>query len=380
MVIKILFVFGCPLNKGGTENVMINICKNIDRDKFHVDFLIFDNTKDISDDKKFLESLGCVFYSITARKVDRRRHNQELDLFFKTHKYDIVHTHMDAIGEEALRKAKKYHVASRIAHSHNTDQLENPNGIKEWLHKGYLVLEKYLLRHYANYYIACSDEAGLWLFGQRICEGADYLLLNNAIDARKYEFNQQVRDLKRKELGIDGKKVIIHVGQFRTQKNHKMIISIFNILYRENNDYKLILVGDGEERAEIEKMVSEKGLDNAVDFLGNRTDVSELLQAADLFIFPSLYEGLGIALLEAEASDLPCVVSNTIPGRAIITDKVKKVSLDAPEKEWSLKVEELFLRKEIRHSRVEDFINYGFDIESQIRILEDFYRKSVNNG
>ena len=375
--LRILFVFGCPLKKGGTENVMINIVKNIDRDRFHIDFLIFDKTPDQSDDKKYLESLGCGFYQITARGVDRKLHNRELDEFFRDHKYDIVHTHMDAIGEEALKAAKKHGVKALIAHSHNTDQLDNPKGLKDHLHKCYLIYEKHLLRRYAGYFVACSPEAGKWLFGEKICNGDKYLLLNNSIDSSAYAYDEYTRNAVRKELGLDGRKVIIHVGQFRTQKNHGKVIDVFDELHKRDDSFALVLVGTGEEQDNIKSKVEALGLKEDVLFLGNRNDIPELLMSADVFLFPSLYEGLGIALLEAQAADLICVVSDTIPELAVLTEKVRSVNLTESASVWSDIVEEMMGKYTVRRDRSELFTEKGYDINAQIKVLESFYMKAA---
>ena len=375
--LRILFVFGCPLKKGGTENVMINIVKNIDRDRFHIDFLIFDKTPDQSDDKKYLESLGCRFYQITARGVDRKLHNRELDEFFRDHKYDIVHTHMDAIGEEALKAAKKHGIKALIAHSHNTDQLDNPKGLKDHLHKCYLIYEKHLLRRYAEYFVACSPEAGKWLFGDKICNSEKYLLLKNSIDSSAYSFDEETRNAVRKELGLEGRKVVIHVGQFRTQKNHGKVIEVFNELHKRDDSFALVLVGTGEERDNIKPKVEELGLKEDVLFLGNRNDIPELLMSADVFLFPSLYEGLGIALLEAQAADLICVVSDTIPELAVLTEKVRSVNLTESASVWGDIVEEMMGKYTVRRDRSELFTEKGYDINAQIKVLESFYMKAA---
>lgn len=375
--LRILFVFGCPLKKGGTENVMINIVKNIDRDRFHIDFLIFDKTPDQSDDKKYLESLGCRFYQITARGVDRKLHNRELDEFFRDHEYDIVHTHMDAIGEEALKAAKKHGIKALIAHSHNTDQLDNPKGLKDHLHKCYLIYEKHLLRRYAEYFVACSPEAGKWLFGDKICNSEKYLLLKNAIDSSAYSYDEETRNAVRKELGLEGRKVIIHVGQFRTQKNHGKVIEVFNELHKRDDSFALVLVGTGEEQDNIKSKVEELGLKEDVLFMGNRNDIPELLMSADVFLFPSLYEGLGIALLEAQAADLICVVSDTIPELAVLTEKVKAVNLTESASVWGDIVEEMMGKYTVRRDRSELFTEKGYDISAQIKVLESFYMKAA---
>ncbi len=375
--LRILFVFGCPLKKGGTENVMINIVKNIDREMFHIDFLIFDKTPDTSDDKKYLESLGCRFYQITARGIDRKIHNKELEEFFKEHKYDIVHTHMDAIGEEALKAAKKHGIKARIAHSHNTDQLDNPKGLKDHLHRAYLKYEKHLLRRYAEYYVACSPEAGKWLFGKKRCSGDNYLLLTNAVESSKYSYDEAIRDEVRKELGIEGKKVIIHVGQFRTQKNHDKVIEIFRELCSRDEAYRLILVGKGEDEYRIRDMVSGMGLSGKVRFLGNRNDVDRLLQAADVFLFPSLYEGLSIALLEAQASDLICIVSDTVSPASFVTEKAVSLGLDKDAKTWADKIESALDEYKTRSDMKSLFTEKGYDISAQIKVLEKFYIKAA---
>lgn len=375
--LRILFVFGCPLKKGGTENVMINIVKNIDRDRFHIDFLIFDKAPDQSDDKKYLESLGCRFYQITARGVDRKLHNRELDEFFRDHEYDIVHTHMDAIGEEALKAAKKHGIKALIAHSHNTDQLDNPKGLKDHLHKSYLIYEKHLLRRYAEYFVACSPEAGKWLFGDKICNSDKYLLLKNSIDSSAYAYDEETRNAVRKELGLEGRKVVIHVGQFRTQKNHSKVIDVFNELHKRDDSFALVLVGTGKEQDNIKSKVEALGLKEDVLFLGNRNDILELLMSADVFLFPSLYEGLGIALLEAQAADLICVVSDTIPELAVLTEKVRSVNLTESASVWSDIVEEMMGKYTVRRDRSELFTEKGYDINAQIKVLESFYMKAA---
>ena len=375
--LRILFVFGCPLKKGGTENVMSNIVKNIDLEMFHIDFLIFDKTPDTSEDKKYLESLGCRFYQITARGTDRKLHNKELDEFFKEHKYDIVHTHMDAIGEEALKAAKKHGVKARIAHSHNTDQLDNPKGLKDHLHRAYLKYEKHLLRRYADYYVACSPEAGKWLFGERRCSGDNYLLLTNAIESSKYSYDEEIRAEVRNELGLEGKKVIIHVGQFRTQKNHDKIIDVFSELCSRDESYRLILVGNGEEEDRIRNKVRDIGLSDKVLFLGSRNDVDRLLQAADVFLFPSLYEGLSIALLEAQASDLICIVSDTVSPASFVTEKTMGLGLDNDSRVWADKIQSSLDAYKTRSDRRSLFAEKGYDISAQIKVLEKFYKKAA---
>ena len=381
MKINILFVYRGPFNKGGMENVMINICKYIDKELFHIDFLILDKAEDNSSEKKYLETLGCKFYAITSRKDDFLLHINELDDFFNSHQYDIVHTHMDAIGDEALRIARKHNVRIRIAHSHNTDfVLVNNTGIIGFFHKKYMILEKYLLRYYANYYIACSTEAGEWLFGRKICHGPNYLMLNNFIELNNFIYDENIRKVMRSELHVENKKVIIHVGQFRKQKNHQMILKIFKLLHQRDNNYHLILVGDGSERNSIENYIRDNELEETVSMLGARDDVNKLLQAADIFLFPSLFEGFGNALLEAQVSDLPCIISENIPTDAIVIEKVKTINLNETPEFWADCLEKLLSESKQRKNRIQDFIERGFDERTQIKKLEDFYKNAFESN
>ena len=284
---------------------------------------------------------------------------------------------MDAIGEEALKAAKKHGVKARIAHSHNTDQLDNPKGLKDHLHRAYLKYEKHLLRRYADYYVACSPEAGKWLFGERRCSGDNYLLLTNAIESSKYSYDEEIRAEVRNELGLEGKKVIIHVGQFRTQKNHDKIIDVFSELCSRDESYRLILVGNGEEEDRIRNKVRDIGLSDKVLFLGSRNDVDRLLQAADVFLFPSLYEGLSIALLEAQASDLICIVSDTVSPASFVTEKTMGLGLDNDSRVWADKIQSSLDAYKTRSDRRSLFAEKGYDISAQIKVLEKFYKKAA---
>ena len=191
---------------------------------------------------------------------------------------------------------------------------------------------------------------------------------------------KNTRNAVRKELGLDGRKVIIHVGQFRTQKNHGMVIDVFNELHKRDDSYKLVLVGTGEEQDNIKAKAEELGLREDVLFLGNRNDIPGLLTASDIFLFPSLYEGLPIALLEAQAADLICVVSDTISEVALLTEKVKSLSLSASPSVWADVTEAMMKEYNVRCDRREFFIEKGFDISTNIRKLEDLYKRAVENG
>ena len=359
----------------GITNVMLGYCTAILKLAKDIRFdLVCINEPEEKYTRPFLESGGKVY--VLSRLKHPLEYRKQLGKIFRG--ADAVHAHGNsatlALEMEAAFNAG---VPLRIAHSHNTDQLDNPKGLKDHLHRAYLKYEKHLLRRYAEYYVACSPEAGKWLFGKKRCKGENYLLLTNAIESSRYSYDEETRAEVRKELGFEGKKVIIHVGQFRTQKNHDKVIEIFSELCSRDEAYRLILVGKGEDEYRIRDKVSSMGLSGKVRFLGNRNDVDRLLQAADVFLFPSLYEGLSIALLEAQASDLICIVSDTVSPSSFVTEKAVSLGLDKDAKTWADKIEASLDAFKTRSDRKSLFTDKGYDISAQIKVLEKFYMKAA---
>ena len=201
-MIRILFVFGDVLKKGGTEKVMLNIFDHIDRSRFSIDFLLLTDEPDNSDAATHIRENGGQIYQIIRRGKDHKEHLRQLDEFFREHTYDIVHTHMDAIGDEALIAARRAGVAVRVAHSHSTRQRSKTGGVKGCLHGLYLKLERERLRKNATHFVACSQQAGKWLFGETICAGKRYLELKNAIELERYSYSEEKRAQVRELLGI----------------------------------------------------------------------------------------------------------------------------------------------------------------------------------
>ena len=198
---------------------------------------------------------------------------------------------------------------------------------------------------YANLQLACSKEAGEWLFGN-----TQFIVLNNGIDVSKYVFNQNIREEYRKILGFSDELVLGHVGRFSNQKNHNFLIDIFYEIIKINKKSKLILIGTGELENEIKEKVESLSLKEKVIFLGARADVNKIMQAMDVFILPSLFEGLPVVGVEAQASGLPCIISDTVSKDVKITDSVLQISLSLPPEEWGKKLidfYETFERKDM---------------------------------
>lgn len=361
--IRVLHVLG-RLNRGGAETMVMNLYRKIDRSKVQFDFIIHTNDKcDYSDE---ILSLGGVIYSI-PRFIGKNyiQYSRAWDRFFKEHpEYKIIHGHVRSTASIYLQIAKRNDLIT-IAHSHNTS-----SGISFSAFSKNML--QYPIRYIADYLFACSISAGKWLFGKSVMERRNFVILKNAIETKEFTFNQDIRNKIRKQLQVEDKYLIGHIGRFNTQKNHHLLIDIFNAVSSINKNSILLLIGDGELRTEIEKKVNDLGLTDSVIFMGVRSDIPELLQAMDCFLFPSLFEGLGIVTIEAQAAGLPCLVSNSIPEEAYITDLIESLPLSCSIEQWaerilfySNNIERRVVKKEIERS--------GYDINSTVQGLQKFY-------
>lgn len=349
------------MNRGGLETMLMNYYRNIDRSKIQFDFLTHrpENEKKDYDDE--IRSLGGRIYHMPVLNPFSPGYMKSLDKFFKEHKeYKIVHSHLDCLSAYPLKAAKKNGVPVRIAHSHNTSQEKN----LKYLIKDYA---KKQIPKYATHLFACGQEAGKWMFGKH-----KFQIMNNAIDAKKFIYNEEVRREKRKELDLEGKFVIGHVGRFNVQKNHEFLIDIFYQIQKKESNAVLLLVGNGELEEKIKDKVRRLGLEEKVIFYGISERIYEILQAVDVFVFPSLFEGLGIALVEAQAAGIECFASlGVIPHEAKVTDHCHFVSLDESSEQWAEYI--LKNKKYKKNNTYVDIKNHGYDIEKNVKKLEEFY-------
>ena len=269
---------------GGVESVVMNYYRNIDRDKIQFHFLCDEDSTDIPYDE--IEKLGGKVIVIPPYQK-LFKYQKELYKIFKENNYKIVHSHINALSVFPLRIAKKAKIPVRIAHSHSTSNK------KEWKKNILKMILRPFSKLYANNYFACTEYAGKWLFGKKVVERKELNVINNAIDLKKFEFNENTREDLRKELGIKEDVLVIgHVGRFMKQKNHEFLIDVFEKAIKQDDNIYLILVGQGPLEDKIKEMAKEKGIENKILFLGQRNDVNKLYQAMDIFVLPSLYEGL----------------------------------------------------------------------------------------
>ena len=271
-------------NGGGVESVVMNYYRNIDRNKIQFHFLCDEDSTDIPYEE--IEKLGGKVIVIPPYQK-LFKYQKELYRIFKENNYKIVHSHINALSVFPLRIAKKAKIPVRIAHSHSTSNK------KEWKKNILKMILRPLSKLYANNYFACTEYAGKWLFGKKVVERKELNVINNAIDLKKFEFNENIRKALRKELGIKDDTLIIgHVGRFMKQKNHEFLIEVFNEVYKKNQNTLLILIGQGPLLSEIKQKAINLNIEDKIRFIGQVTNVEKYYNIMDIFLFPSIYEGL----------------------------------------------------------------------------------------
>ncbi len=357
--VRILIVDGKLIN-GGVEAFIMNIYRHIDRNKLQFDFLVHYKERFFYDDE--IESLGGKIYRLSFRNDNNYlKYKRDLKNFFNSHKeYKIIWGHMDGLASVYLKAAKKSGVPITIAHSHITSSENSVKG-----------LVKRVLRHnlskYTDYRFACSTEAGKYLY-----KSNDFKLIHNAIDVEKFKFDKAIRNKIRRERNWEGYNIIGHVGRFFPQKNHLYLIKIFKALCEVDDSYKLCLCGDGEDRAFIESKVKEYNLSSKIEFTGNVSNMNEFYQGFDLFILPSLYEGLPVSGIEAQTSGLPCLFSKNITKETeLLSDIVKFISIENEPQEWINPI--LSFKENQRLDRSTTVKNMGYDIKDLSDKLQRFF-------
>lgn len=352
---------------GGVEAVVMNYYRHIDRNKIQFDFICDEDSTCIPYEE--IEKLGGKVILIPPYQKVFKYH-KELKRVLKEGKYKIVHSHINTLSVFSLFAAKCAGVPVRIAHSHSTT---NKKEKKKHLMKK---IFKFFSKLFATDYMACTEHAGRWMFGNKEFNEGNVYILNNAIELNKYEYNEKIRIKKRKELNIDANTLVIgHVGRFVEQKNHKFLIDIFNELHKKNKNSILMLVGQGPLVQKMKEKVKKLNIEDSVLFLGQRKDVNELYQAMDIFLFPSLYEGLGMTVIEAQCSGLTCIASTEVPPIVKVTDKLIFVSLNKNIASWISCIKTIKKRSTCNY--VKEIAKKGFDINIEVIKLEKYYIERI---
>ena len=359
-MIRVLQMIG-TLGLGGSQTMLMSLYRNIDRKQIQFDFIL-----DHPDGVYFVpeaESLGARVFTITPfRGINAGEVRRDWNNFFYTHpgEYTVLHSHVRSYASLYLPVAKA-HGLKTIIHSHNTANGSGVNAaVKEALQKP--------LRHQADILMACSTEAGEWLFGKKACQSEKFVFLPNAVDTARFAAGSAKRRQMRQALGVEGRHVIGHVGRFNDQKNHAFLLEAFQRAHAQNPKAVLLLVGEGSLQSDMVRRAVSLGIAEDVLMTGNRDDVPELLAAMDIFAFPSLWEGLPVTLIEAQAAGLPCVISDVITTDVDITPLIERLPIDSPD-EWA----EALLEKRPRLDTREAVIRAGFDVCASARFISDLY-------
>lgn len=352
-MIKILHVVS-SLNGGGVENMLYNYYLHIDRNIVQFDFIVHGDSIGILETK--FQSLGSTIFHVTPKKQSFIKNIREINSIIKCRDYAIVHCHQNFSSFSTLLLALIYNVPVRISHAHGC---KNVQSIKVKIKNSFL---RFLNKLGANYFFACGFEAAKWLHGGKWLQNDTNKVMNNAIDINQFTYDVNIRKEYRKELNIEDKIVLLHVGRFSDEKNHLFLIDVIQKLLHESDKYMLLFVGEGNMEDTVRKRVQQKGVSKSVLFLGVRSDVANLMNAADIFLLPSKHEGFGITLIEAQATGLPVLTSDKVPRETRVTDLIQYISIDNIEI-WVEKI--LDTKTTSRKSRKVEVEVAGYSIETQ---------------
>lgn len=355
------------MNIGGAQVLLMNIYRRINRDKIQFDFLLNTEKECFYNDE--IKKLGGVIYTVSPRNKGIKKNKKDLIKFFKEHhnEYSIVHQHVSSLSYvEPLKIASEFKIPCRIIHGHSTQQ----GGSKLHIFLHYYNQQK--IKYYATDFFACSFNVAMWLSKKK---SDQFKIIKNGIETKKYKYSPEIRKKVRSELKIaEDTFVIGHVGRFTKAKNHQFLLTVFYELSQKYENAILLLVGNGELYQNIYKKAKELKIDKKIIFMGEQEDTSVFYQIFDFFVFPSLYEGLGISIIEAQCSGLKCFVSkDRVPDEVKITDLVKFIPIDSGTQIWT---DEMLIQMHNKYKRMDKSIDIKkaqYDIEDIAKKLQKFY-------
>lgn len=367
---KVLHYVGM-MNRGGMEMFIMNMYRNINRQEFQFDFAVHSAKQGDLDAE--IKTLGGTIHVFPAFRTSPQKYRKAWREFWHTHagEYTAFHFHTNSLANMvALEEATKAGVTIRIVHSHSTyankGKLQRLNDI---LH----VLHRRKLKRCATHLFACSSDAAQWMFGGIQYADKKVVIMKNGVECTQFAFRSDVRQERRRELGIDEKKVVGHIGKFLPVKNHSFIVDVLAEMIKHDKNVVGLLLGDGPLQAEIAEKIDHLGLKDNIILLGSRNDVNELLMAMDLYIMPSLYEGFAIASLEAQLSGVPVLLSDTIPKEIQIKENVHRFSLNEPIEAWAKKAFEVLDNERITDNTA--IINAGYDVMNTVKQYDQLLSK-----
>lgn len=368
-MIKVLQIMDNISIKSGVSSIVMNIYRNINRDRVQFDFLV-SNKVDNSYENEIKKYGGNIFYSgnpLSPKTLVRTCINNKIFLMENKDNYKAVHLHSPTIADMTIRYAKKIGIKNIIVHSHSTSF--STNSLK-------MIINSFLKRNllnYANIYFACSTEAAYFLYGKEFFEEKEIKIIKNGVEPEKYRFNSHYKKNILNEWRWNDYMVVCHTSNFSALKNIEFLIPVIENLTKYRKDIRFLFLGDGPTRENFEKKLINRNLQEYCKFIGFTDKVNYYLNAADLFVLPSIKEGLPVAVVEAQANGIPCIISESITKEVKVGD-VEFVPLN--QNNWIHKINSFkSLSDEERKNKSYKFRNSEFNIIKQSKILEDFYLK-----
>lgn len=354
------------LHLGGSQAFVMNMYRNIDRSKVQFDFVVTPETKEGFYDE--ITNLGGKIFSCPRYKgTNHIQYNKWWDDFFNEHpEYKVIHGHVRSTASIYLKIAKRHGLVT-IAHSHSTS---NGNGISVIVKR----IMQLPIRKQADYLFACSDKAGKWLYGEKAITQQNYYMIPNGVDLKRFEFDVNKRNQMRMTLGIKKDMMILgHIGRLSTPKNHKFLLNVFNKYHKINSNSKLLLVGDGELFDCIKEHIDKLNISDAVIMTGSKQNTEDYYQVMDIFVFPSLWEGLPVSVVEAQANGLQCLISDVITHDVDLTDLIQYLPLD--EELWLGAIVEAHKKKRMGLTNENIQRLQPFNALTVANKLQEFYLK-----
>lgn len=364
---KKILVFGMSSTVGGVENFILNLYENVNKNKFKIDFLVTESLSGYYYNK-IVTDYNAKVYTIPSIKKHFFKSLKLIRKISKNENYDFIHINL--CSAQLFLYVWFFKIFSSnnlkiITHSHSSGET---NIFRKILH---FVFRPLIIKN-TDYYIGCSNVASKWMFGKKIASSKKNIIIKNAILLDKYKFNKNNRILFRKKYGYDDKTFVIgHVGRFEDVKNHRFIIDFFNKYYKINKNSRLVLVGAGSLKNEIKDLVSKLKLNKVVVFIDVTNDVNVIYHGIDLFILPSLFEGLPIVSVEAQSSGLKCVVSNNVSSECNLTGDVSFLPLNIDE--WITEINNIYKSGFSRINKIQQIIDSGYDLKTEIKKIEKIY-------
>ena len=359
-MLRILHI-GLSSNLGGIENFIINLYRNIDKSLVQFDFIIPYGENPLFYDE--LVKSGSRLYHIVSRKKNIYQSYRQLKNIIEKEHYKIVHFHVNTLSYiTPIIICNKLKNVKIIVHSHN--EWKGKSIKTKILHK--INFNRIKNKDYVRF--ACSEVAGRWLFKNK-----EYEVIKNGIDVSRFKFNKEKRNLIRKSLNVKDNELLIgHVGRFGIQKNHRFLIEVFNKYQKNNYNVKLLLIGTGELKDQVKSQIDELGLSERVIILENKLNIEDYYNSMDIFLLPSLFEGLALVLIEAQINGLPCLVSDKVSKEANVTDKIMFLSIENGVESWVDAISNCNCK---RYDEIEKIKIKGYDIKDTARKVQEKYIK-----